>query len=200
MQVSKKKYKKGGLFGNSQEKFSHMAGAERGFDRKRLRELRRAKRKGESLSGKDAQDLQYMKAVRGDRIKKGIMGGALLGAGAIAAGPAIAAKGGLKGIMGAVKGKGASGLAGEAAGKGGLKGLLGKFGKAKKVQKALADSGVFRGTDSATANSGQYGGAPSTPIDQMELQGIQDFDMSEEQGFKRGGKYKVKKKSRRRRR
>ena len=139
MQVSKKKYKKGGLFGNSQEKFSHMAGAERGFDRKRLRELKRAKRQGESLSGRDAQDLQYMKAVRGDRIKKGIMGGAILGAGALAAGPAIAAKGVLKGIAGAIKVKGASVLAGEAAGKSGLKGLLGKFKKAKGVFDGVQD-------------------------------------------------------------
>ena len=141
MQVTKK-YKRGGLFGNSQEKFSHMAGASGGFDRKELRNLRRKKRRGESLSGVEGQRLNYMKNVRGDRIKKGIMGAALLGAGAAVAGPAIAAKGGIKGILSAAKAKGASGLAGKGAGtagKGGLKGLFGKFKKAKGVFDQVQD-------------------------------------------------------------
>ena len=123
MQVTKK-YKAGGFFGNSQAKFGHMAGAEGGF-RKEFRELRRKKRRGESLSGTEGQRLNYMKNVRKDRFKKGLAGAALAGAGAAVAGPAIAAKLAAKGgakaaataakaASGASKAKGVSGLASKA--------------------------------------------------------------------------------------
>ena len=139
MQVTKK-YKAGGFFGNSQDKFSHMAGAEAGFDRKKFRELRRKKRRGESLSGVEGQRLQYMKSVRGDRIKKGIAGAALAGTAAAVAGPAISAK--LAAKTGA---KGLAGLAGKGtttAGKfGKLKSL---FGKAKKVKRVADEIQDFR--------------------------------------------------------
>lgn len=100
----------GGFFGNSQDKFSHMAGADGGFDRKEFRDLRRRKRQGESLTGADAQRLNYMKNVRGDRTKKAIMGGALAAGAAIAGGPALMGAlqnaGGLSGIAGKLGGKG----------------------------------------------------------------------------------------------
>lgn len=129
MQVTKK-YAGGGFFGNSQAKFGHMAGAEGGFDRKEFRDLRRRKRRGESLSGTEGQRLNYMKNVRGDRLKKGIAGAALLGAGAAVAGPAIAAKLAAKGGI-----KGLSGLAG----KGGAKGLFSKARKAKQIADGIQD-------------------------------------------------------------
>ena len=175
-----KDYKLGGFFGNSQDKFSHMAGAERGFDRKKFRELRRAKRKGTSLSGQDAQDLEYMKKVRGDRMKKAIMGGA-------AAATGLAALGGAAGMAGGVSKIGAGlGKLKTAAQAGKFKGLFGKLKKAKSAQEALSDSGFFRGTGSDTANSGQYGGAPATEIEDMELGEIDEFGNDEEE-FDYGG-------------
>lgn len=172
-----KDYKLGGFFGNSQDKFSHMAGAEGGFDRKKFRELRRAKRKGTSLSGQDAQALEYMKKVRGDRVKKAIMGGA-------AAATGLAALGGAAGMAGGVSKIGAGlGKLKTAAQAGKFKGFL---GKAKKAQEALAGSGFFKGTGSATADSGQYGGAPATEIEDMELGEIDEFENDEEE-FDYGG-------------
>lgn len=129
MQVTKK-YQGGGFFGNSQAKFGHMAGAEGGFDRKEFRDLRRRKRRGESLSGEEGQRLNYMKNVRGDRLKKGVALGALGAVGAAAAGPAIAAKLAAKGGI-----KGLSGLAG----KGGFKGLLTKAKRAKQIAEGIQD-------------------------------------------------------------
>lgn len=130
-----KDYKLGGLFGNSQDKFSHMAGAEGGFDRKKFRELRRAKRKGTSLSGQDAQALQYMKAVRGDRFKKALVGGA-------AAATGLAALGGAAGMAGGVGKIGAGlGKLKTAAQAGKFKGLLGKAMKAKNLLGIGGDKG-----------------------------------------------------------
>lgn len=171
MQVTKK-YQGGGFFGNSQAKFGHMAGAEGGFDRKEFRDLRRRKRRGESLSGEEGQRLNYMKNVRGDRLKKGLAGAALAGVGAAAAGPAIAAKLAAKGGI-----KGLSGLAG----KGGLKGLLGKFSKARKVQQALGDAGFFKGMGE-TPGSDAYG-APGMSIDDMQLGAIEEFDAAPDDNF-----------------
>ena len=179
MQVTKE-YKRGGFFGNSQAKFSHMAGADGGFNRKEFRDLRRRKRRGESLSGTEGQRLNYMKNVRQDRIKKGIAGAALAGTAAAVAGPALAAQ---------LGGKGLSGIAGKLGGKGAIKGALGKLKgkgalkKAMKVQQALGDSGFFRGTDSATANSGQYGGAPETAIEDMQLGAMEEFDAAPDDNF-----------------
>lgn len=135
----------GGFFGNSQDKFSHMAGAEGGFDRKEFRDLRRRKRQGESLTGADAQRLNYMKNVRGDRTKKAIMGGALAAGAAIAGGPALAGAlqnaGGLSGIASNIGGKGLF--------KGATK-LMGNIQKGKQLfdaitpeQEAEIDTGDF---------------------------------------------------------
>ena len=55
-------------------------------------DLRRRKRRGESLSGTEGQRLNYMKNVRKDRVKKGIAGAALAGTAAAVAGPALAAQ------------------------------------------------------------------------------------------------------------
>lgn len=175
MQVTKK-YKGGGFFGNSQAKFGHMAGAEGGFDRKEFRDLRRRKRRGESLTGTEGQRLNYMKNVRKDRVKKGIAGAALAGVGAAAAGPAIAAKLAAKGGL-----KGLSGLAGKGGLKGGLKGLMGKFDKARKVQQALGEAGFFKGMGE-TPGSDAYG-APGTSIDDMQLGNTEDFDAAPDDNF-----------------
>ena len=130
-----KDYKLGGLFGNSQDKFSHMAGAEGGFDRKKFRELRRAKRKGTSLSGQDAQALEYMKKVRGDRFKKALIGGA-------AAATGLAALGGAAGMAGGVGKIGAGlGKLKTAAQAGKFKGFLGKAMKAKNLLGIGGDKG-----------------------------------------------------------
>jgi len=135
----------GGFFGNSQDKFSHMAGAEGGFDRQEFRDLRRRKRQGESLTGADSQRLNYMKNVRGDRTKKAIMGGALAAGAAIAGGPALAGAlqnaGGLSGIAGKI-----GGLAGKLKGSG----VIGNIQKGKQLfdaltpdQEAQIDTGNF---------------------------------------------------------
>lgn len=145
----------GGFFGNSQDKFSHMAGAEGGFDRKEFRDLRRRKRQGESLTGADAQRLNYMKDVRGDRTKKAIMGGALAAGAAIAGGPALAGAlqnaGGLSGIAGKI-----GGLAGKLKGSG----VIGNIQKGKQLfdaltpdQEAQIDTGNFGQPD----QYGKYG-------------------------------------------
>ena len=167
MQVTKQ-YKRGGFFGNSQAKFGHMAGAEGGFDRKEFRDLRRRKRRGESLSGEEGQRLNYMKGVRGDRLKKDLAGAALAGTAAAVAAPAIAAN---------LGGQGLAGLAG----KGGLKGLLGKFSKARKVQQALGDAGFFKGMGE-TPGSDAYG-APGMSIDDMQFGAIEEFDAEPDENF-----------------
>lgn len=168
-----KDYKLGGLFGNSQDKFSHMAGAEGGFDRKKFRELRRAKRKGTSLSGQDAQALEYMKNVRGDRFKKALIGGA-------AAATGLAALGGAAGMAGGVGKIGAGlGKLKTAAQAGKFKGLFGKLNKARKTQQALGESGFFRGMGE-TPGSDVYG-APGMDIDNMELGEIDEFGNDEEE-------------------
>ena len=177
MQVTKQ-YKRGGFFGNSQAKFSHMAGADGGFNRKEFRDLRRRKRRGESLSGTEGQRLNYMKNVRQDRFKKGLAGAALAGTAAAVAGPALAAK---------LGGQGLSGLAGKLGGKGAVKGALGKLKgkgalkKAMKVQQALGDSGFFRGAEQ-NPDSGQYGN-PSTAIEDMELGAMEEFDAAPDDNF-----------------
>jgi hypothetical protein len=150
MQVTKS-YARGGFFGNSQDKFSHMAGAEGGFDRKEFRDLRRRKRQGESLSGADAQRLNYMKNVRGDRTKKAIMGGALAAGAAIAGGPAL---------MGALQNAGGlSGIAGKLGGKGLLK-KAGKFA-VSNLDKAAELKDMLTPEQEAQIESGDFYGDPS---------------------------------------
>lgn len=180
----------GGFFGNSQDKFSHMAGAEGGFDRKEFRDLRRRKRQGESLTGADAQRLNYMKNVRGDRTKKAIMGGALAAGAAIAGGPALSAalkKAGTKmaskaasksatsGLVNALNaapgaasqaGAGASGLAGKAGS------LLGGPGaqKALALGKNIAKGSQLLSSLPKTQSQGMQGlSAPQNSLPQQGL-------------------------------
>lgn len=137
----------GGFFGNSQDKFSHMAGADGGFDRQEFRDLRRRKRQGESLTGADAQRLNYMKNVRGDRTKKAIMGGALAAGAAIAGGPAL---------MGALQNAGGlSGIAGKLGGKGLLK-RAGKFA-VSNLDKAAELKDMLTPEQQAEIDTGNFG-------------------------------------------
>jgi hypothetical protein len=130
-----KQYRRGGgFFGNSQDKFSDMAGSQGGINmaygdrnifgrkskgkalRREKRYLKKLERQGKlNPSGpQSAARLEYLRNVQKDRAKKGIA------AGAIAAGVAFGAP--------ALAGK----FAGKAAGKGALKALL----KGKKLKKA----------------------------------------------------------------
>ena len=65
---------------------------------------------------------------------------------------------------------------------------MGKAKKAMQIQKALGDSGFFRGAEQ-NPDSGQYGN-PSTAIEDMQLGQIQEFDMPEEDFD--SGKYGMK--------
>ena len=198
MQVTKK-YKAGGFFGNSQAKFGHMAGAEGGFNRKEFRELRRKKRRGESLSGTEGQRLNYMKNVRKDRFKKGLAGAALAGAGAAVAGPAIAAKLAAKGgakaaataakaASGASKAKGVSGLASKAGSLLKSDGAKKALDIAKKIQGSNLPASFGKTQAQGMQSLGatpfqmpQAGGlmAPGANVGQGILP-IQEFDMPEE--------------------
>lgn len=188
MQVTKN-YKRGGFFGNSQDKFSdmeeagrgiNMAYANRGFLKGKGAALRREKRYLKKLErqGKlneygtqSADRLDYLKNVQKDRAKKGIAAGALA-AGLAFGGPAA---------LSAIKGGALKGGALKAAGKGGLKGLLSKFSKAGKVKRALTGSGFFDGMGE-TPGSDVYG-APGMSIDDMQLGAMQDFDAAPDDNF-----------------
>lgn len=179
MQVTKQ-YKRGGFFGNSQAKFSHMAGADGGFNRKEFRDLRRRKRRGESLSGTEGQRLNYMKNVRKDRFKKGLAGAALAGTAAAVAGPAAlaalkasktaklakagaeaakAASGAAKATAGATKAKGVSGLASKA----------GSLLKSDGAKKALDLASKISKGSNLPANFGQTQSAPVQPLPTMQI-------------------------------
>ena len=98
-----KEYRKGGFFGNSQDKFSDMEGAGSGINtafkgmgpfagkgsalRKEKRYLKKLERQGKLNEDgpRSADRLEYLKKVQRDRIKKGA------GAAALAAGAAIGA-------------------------------------------------------------------------------------------------------------
>lgn len=180
MQVTKK-YKAGGFFGNSQAKFGHMAGAEGGFNRKEFRQLRRKKRRGESLSGTEGQRLNYMKNVRKDRVKKGLAGAALAGTAAAVAGPAALtalkaskaaklAKAGAdvtKAVSGASKAKGLSGLASKA----------GSLLKSDGAKKALDLAGKISKGSSLPANFGK------TQAQGMQSLGATPFQMPQAGGL-----------------
>lgn len=194
-----KEYKRGGFFGNSQDRFSDMEGAGKGINmtnkgflggkgsalRKEKRYLKKLERKGmlNDYGPQSMDRLNYLKKVQKDRFKK-IAGGAALAAGAVLGGPAALA---------AIKAKGAAAAGAKAAGagakKGGFKALLDLFGKAKKARKAqqaLGESGFFRGMGE-TPGSDVYG-APGMDIDSMELGEIDEFGNEEEEGFEMGGK------------
>lgn len=188
MQVTKK-YKAGGFFGNSQAKFADMEGAGRGINmayanrglfntkgsalRQEKRYLKKLERQGKlnDYGPQSADRLDYLRNVQKDRAKKGVAAGAIA-AGLAFGGPAA---------LSAIKGGALKGGAAKAVGKGGLKGLMGKFNKAAKVKKALTGSGFFDGMGN-TPGSDVYG-APGMSIDNMQLQGIQDFDMAEDDNF-----------------
>ena len=201
MQVTKK-YKAGGFFGNSQAKFGHMAGAEGGFNRKEFRELRRKKRRGESLSGTEGQRLNYMKNVRKDRFKKGLAGAALAGTAAVAAPAALTAlkaskaaklaKAGAdvaKAASGASKAKGISGLASKAGSLLKSDGAKKALDLASKISKGTNLPANFGGTQQQPMQSlgvtpfqmPQAGGlmAPGANVGEGVLP-IQEFDMPEE--------------------
>tara|TARA_R100001510_G_C7627082_1_gene186746 strand:+ start:60 stop:1001 length:942 start_codon:yes stop_codon:yes gene_type:complete len=201
MQVTKK-YKAGGFFGNSQAKFGHMAGAEGGFNRKEFRELRRKKRRGESLSGTEGQRLNFMKNVRKDRFKKGLAGAALAGTAAAVAGPAALtalkaskaaklAKAGAdvtKAVSGASKAKGLSGLASKAGSLLKSDGAKKALDIAKKIQGSNLPASFGKTQAQGMQSLGatpfqmpQAGGlmAPGAGVGQGVLP-IQEFDMPEE--------------------
>lgn len=161
MQVTKK-YKRGGFFGNSQDKFSdmeeagqgiNMAFANRGFLKGKGAALRREKRYLKKLErqGKlneygtqSADRLEYLRNVQKDRAKKGIAAGALaagLAFGGPAALSAIQAKGGMGALL--------SGLGKKGMFKGATK-AVGNIKKGKEIfdaltpdQEAQIDSGNF---------------------------------------------------------
>ena len=156
---AKKRRKEGkGFFGNSQARFSDMAGAGDGIDmsyrgkgflgigkgkgsalRKEKRQLKRAARRGEL--GEGGQDrLDYLKSVQKDRAKKAIGAGALA-AGAAFGGAALAGKLGAKAA--ATGGKGLFKAGAKAGTKEGGKGFFKKFGKnlLKNTLKNAGNSG-----------------------------------------------------------
>lgn len=154
-----------GFFGNSQARFSDMAGAGEGIDmdfkgkgflgigggkgsalRREKRQLKRAAKRGE-LGQEDQDRLSYLKNVQKDRAKKAV------GAGALVAGAAFGASA-LAGGLGAGAGGGA-GAAGAGA-KGGA-GFLKGFGK--NMLKNIAKGGFGGGQQAPVAQN--Y--APQTP-------------------------------------
>lgn len=179
MQVTKN-YQGGGFFGNSQDKFSDMAGSQFGINmaygdrnifgrkrkgqalRKEKRYLKKLERRGEltgGTGGSSAARLEYLRNVQKDRAKKGLAAGALA-AGLAFGGPALAAK---------LGGKGLSGLSS----KGGLKGLMDLFGKARKAKTAI---------DGLTEDQNET-------LDQDIQGGIDDIESREQ-----GGKMRLMKK------
>ena len=124
-----KEYRRGGFFGNSQNKFKDMAGADGGINmafkgigpfagkgsalRREKRWLKKLERQGRlNEAGSQSQDrLDYLRNVQKDRAKKAV------GAGALAAGAAFGAPALIAGIKGAGAGA-AAGKAGAAASKG----------------------------------------------------------------------------------
>jgi hypothetical protein len=109
---------------NIEDRFSGMAGAKGGFDRKELRDLRRRKRDGQ-LTQSMKERLDYLQKVNRGKLAKGAAIAGLAAAAIV--GPAVAA-----GTIGkAAGGKGASGLAAA------LK--SGKVGKGVKVAKKVGD-------------------------------------------------------------
>ena len=159
-----KKYRKGGFFGNSQDKFSDMEGAGQGINmafasqgrgpgrglgkgaalRREKRYLKKLERQGKlnEEGPRSADRLDYLKKVQRDRIKKGVGAGALA-AGAVLAAPAVA--GALSGAGAGAAGAGAAGAAG-----GGASGVAGAAGAGKLagLKTAIGKSGaadLFRG-------------------------------------------------------
>ena len=155
-------YRRGGFFGNSQDKFSDMEGAGQGINmafasqgrgagrglgkgaalRREKRYLKKLERQGKlnEEGPRSADRLDYLKKVQRDRIKKGV-GAAALAAGAVATGGALAAN---PGALSGLAGKAGAGLskAGSAI-KGGLakgKTALQGLGKSKT-------SGLLKGLE-----------------------------------------------------
>lgn len=140
-----KEYKRGGFFGNSQEKFSGMEGAggginmayaNRGLLKTKGAALRREKRYLKKLAeqgrlgtmGPQSQDrLDYLRNVQKDRAKKGVAAGALAAAAAFG-GPAL---------LGALKSGGLSGVAGKGTGKALFKGASKAIGNIQKGKEIL---------------------------------------------------------------
>lgn len=162
MKMKYTNYRRGGFFGNSQDKFSDMEGAGQGINmafgsqgrgpgrglgkgaalRREKRYLKKLERQGKlnEEGPRSADRLDYLKKVQRDRIKKGV-GGAALAAGAVATGGALAAN---PGALSGLAGKAGAGLskAGSAI-KGGLakgKTALQGLGKSKT-------SGLLKGLE-----------------------------------------------------
>lgn len=174
---ARKRRKEGrGFFGNSQARFSDMAGAGEGIDmdfkgrgflgigggkgsalRREKRQLKRLERQGK-LGEEGSDRLDYLRNVQKDRAKKAVgaaalAGGAAFGASALAGGLGAGAGGGA-GAGAAAAGKGGT----AAAGKGGLfKGFGKKFGK--NILKNVAEGGFGGGQQAPVAQS--Y--TPQTP-------------------------------------
>ena len=164
MKMKYTNYRRGGFFGNSQDKFSDMEGAGQGINmafgsqgrgpgrglgkgaalRREKRYLKKLERQGKlnEEGPRSADRLDYLKKVQRDRIKKGV-GAAALAAGAAVGGAALAGKGGLSGLS-----KGSGKLLGGLKDSKLLAGLkdskFGKFAKGLKKDKltgALGDLG-----------------------------------------------------------
>ena len=161
MKMKYTNYRRGGFFGNSQDKFSDMEGAGQGINmayksqgrfpglggqgaalRREKRYLKKLERQGKlnEEGPRSADRLDYLKKVQRDRIKKGV-GAAALAAGAVATGGALAAN---PGALSGLAGKAGAGLskAGSAI-KGGLakgKTALQGLGKSKT-------SGLLKGLE-----------------------------------------------------
>ena len=159
-----KDYKKGGFFGNSQDRFSDMEGAGKGVNmafkgflggkgsalRKEKRYLKKLERQGKLNSrGTQSMDrLNYLKKVQKDRGKKIAAGAALAAGTALTAGALAGAAGGAAagtagvgaatGATGAAAG-GAAGAAGAAGGAGlsGVGGAAAKMTLGDKILKGL---------------------------------------------------------------
>lgn len=120
---------------NIEDRFSGMAGAKGGFDRKELRDLRRRNRKGQMTQGMRDR-LDYLQKVNRGKLAKGAAIAGLTAAAVVAA-PAIAGA-----IGSGASGGGASGLAAAL-----------KSGKmAKGIKKAKSVGELLSALDQGTAD------------------------------------------------
>ena len=200
-----KEYKRGGFFGNSQDKFSDMEGAGKGINmsfgsrgilggnlggkgralRREKRYLKKLERQGKlnEYGPQSGDRLDYLRKVQKDRAKKGVagyLGANALIAGAILGGPALAAKFGGKALL---KGGAKAGVkAGTKAGaKGGFKGLMDLFGKARKAKSNLESiRGLAEGLSpeqQEQIDTGNFSDDPSMNPYGFEMGGkIDEFD------------------------
>ena len=173
-----KEYRKGGFFGNSQDRFSDMEGAGQGINmafasqgrgpgrglgrgaalRREKRYLKKLDRQGKlnEEGPRSADRLEYLKKVQRDRIKKGIGAGALAAGAAFGAPALVSAVKGAGGLAGVASNLGSSKI-GSAVGKG-IKALKTDAVKRKALRKgAEALSGIVAGEDAPSQNMDERG-------------------------------------------